>query len=113
MLESLHDLQQQLAKYNTSLYVIQGHPLAMIEKVCDEWNVTKLFFQADKEVRSYILEESVTALARSKNIKVYLRIVLLIKRLKYQRYYIFLRILLLIKRLRYIIFISKERAFLS
>ena len=73
MLESLHDIDQQLQKYGTSLYVVKGHPLASLERVCSQWNVKKLVFQADREVRSHIVEEAVERLAQSIGLEVCMR----------------------------------------
>lgn len=70
MLESLQDIDEQLQQYGTSLYVVKGHPLASLERVCNEWNVKKLVFQADREVRSHIVESTVERLAQSLDIEV-------------------------------------------
>ena len=70
MLESLHDINRQLHSYGTSLYVVRGHPLASLEKVCTMWNVKKLVFQADRDVRSHFVENAVERLARSLNLEV-------------------------------------------
>ena len=59
MLESLHDVNRQLHSYGTSLYVVTGHPL-----VCAKWNVKKLVFQADRDVRSHFVENAVERLCR-------------------------------------------------
>lgn len=71
LLESLWDLHEQLKEYNTFLYVIKGHPLASLEKVCEEWNVTRLVFQADRELRSRIVEDKIEKLASTMNIEVH------------------------------------------
>lgn len=48
----------------------KGHPLATLEKICSEWNVTKLMFQADRDMRSFIVEDTLEKLAHSMNIEV-------------------------------------------
>jgi hypothetical protein len=60
--------------YGTSLYVIKGHPLLSLEKICNKWNVKKLVFQADRDVRSYLVENTVERLALSLNVEVYFKI---------------------------------------
>ena len=70
LLESLHDIDDQLREYGTSLYVVKGHPLASLERVCNQWNVKKIVFQADREVRSNIVEPTVERLAQSMDIEV-------------------------------------------
>jgi len=70
LLESLHDLDNQLRQYGTNLYVVKGHPLASLEKVCNQWNVQKLVFQADREVRSHIVEDVVERLAHTLSLEV-------------------------------------------
>ena len=45
-----------------------------MEKVCEEWNVKKVVFQADRELRSDIVEESMENLLCSMNIKVKLEL---------------------------------------
>lgn len=70
MLESLHDINRQLHSYGTSLYVVKGHPLAALERVCISWNVKTLTFQADRDVRSHFVENAVERLAQSLNLEV-------------------------------------------
>lgn len=72
LLESLHDLNMQLEKYGSSLHVVQGHLLMSMESVCEKWNVKKLYFQADRDIRSYVVEDSVVHIVKSRNIKVYI-----------------------------------------
>lgn len=70
LLECLHDLDKRLKAYNTRLYVAKGHPVAVMEKLCNRWNVKELTFQLDREVRSHIIEEAVEKLAEQLDIKV-------------------------------------------
>ena len=70
LLESLHDMDRQLRLYGTRLHVVKGHPIASLERVCNQWNVTKLVFQADREIRSHVVEETVERLAQSLSIEV-------------------------------------------
>ena len=69
MLESLHDINRQLHSYGTSLYVVRGHPLASLEKVCAKCNVKKLVFQVDRDARSHFVDNAVERLARSLNLE--------------------------------------------
>ena len=70
LLECLHDLDNQLKQYNTRLYVAQGHPVAVMDKLCKEWNVSEITFQIDREIRANVLENAVERLAESSGIKV-------------------------------------------
>ena len=70
LLECLHDLNKQLHRYGTSLYVVKGHPLASLERICGKWNVNRLVFQEDRDIRSDIVESVVERLAASLNIEV-------------------------------------------
>lgn len=70
LLESLHDLDKQLKAFNTRLYVAQGQPVAVLDKLCREWNVTEITFQIDREIRANVLERAVEKLAESSGIKV-------------------------------------------
>lgn len=70
LLECLHDMDEQLKAYNTRLYVAQGQPLAVLDKLCKEWNVSEITYQIDREIRAYVLENSVEKLAEGSGIKV-------------------------------------------
>ncbi len=70
MLESLHDLNKQLAGYGKRLYVIQGHTLLSLEKMCEKWNVKKFFYLLDRDLHSYVIEDAVDTLMKSLNIQV-------------------------------------------
>lgn len=63
-------MDKRLKAYNTRLYVAKGHPVAVMEKLCNRWNVKELTFQLDREVRSHIIEEAVEKLAEQLDIKV-------------------------------------------
>ena len=63
-------MDKRLKAYNTRLYVAKGHPVAVMEKLCNRWNVKELTFQLDREVRSHIIEEAVEKLAKQLDIKV-------------------------------------------
>nr|CZT32451.1 Crypto2_SubDo [Suberites domuncula] len=70
LIESLQDLDQSLQAYGTRLYVAKGQPLAVLEKLCSNWNVSSITYQVDKDVNSHLLEESVDALGKELNISV-------------------------------------------
>ena len=70
MLESLHDLSKQLESYGECLYVVQGHTLLSLERICEKWNVRKLFYLVSRDVGSHIMEDAVDNLVRSMNIEV-------------------------------------------
>ena len=70
MLESLHDLSKQLESYGECLYVVQGHTLLSLERICEKWNVRKLFYLVSRDVGSHIMEDAVDNLVKSMNIEV-------------------------------------------
>lgn len=70
LLEALHDLDSTLRTYNTRLHVVMGQPVAVIERLSREWNVSHITFQLDREPCSNVLEEAVQKLAMSLGIEV-------------------------------------------
>jgi len=70
LLESLQDIDKRLRTFNSRLYVAQGQPVAVLEKLSDEWNVTSITFQRSGEPRSRTVEEAVEKLADVKGIQV-------------------------------------------
>ena len=70
LLESLQDIDKRLRAFNSRLFVAQGQPVAELEKLCDEWNVTSITFQRSGEPHSRIVEEAVEKLAEVKGIQV-------------------------------------------
>ena len=50
--------------------MVQGQPLAVMERLCREWSVTEITYQEDMEPHSRILEQSVENLATFLNIQV-------------------------------------------
>ena len=70
MLESLHDLSKQLEAYGKRLHVVKGHSLLNLERVCEKWNVKKLYYLVDRDIGSHVMEEAVDNLVKSMNIEV-------------------------------------------
>ena len=70
LLEALHDLDSTLRTYNARLHVVMGQPVAVIERLSREWNVSHITFQLDREPCSNVLEEAVQKLAMSLGIEV-------------------------------------------
>ncbi|XP_035828705.1 cryptochrome-1 [Aplysia californica] len=49
LLQALQDLDQSLQSLNLRLFVIRGQPEVEIEKLCQQWSITKLTYEADTE----------------------------------------------------------------
>ena len=56
--------------------MVQGQPLAVMERLCREWSVTEITYQEDMEPHSRVLEQSVDKLAKFLNIEVRLSVCL-------------------------------------
>lgn len=70
LIESLHDMDNQLKYFNSRLYVARGQPVAVLEKLCEQWNVTSLVFQTIGEPHSQMVETSLERLAEGKELEV-------------------------------------------
>lgn len=70
LIESLHDLDNQLKYLNSRLYVARGQPVAVLEKLCEQWNATSLVFQTIGEPHSQMVETALERLAEGKGLKV-------------------------------------------
>ena len=70
LIESLHDLDNQLKCFNSRLYVARGQPVAVLEKLCGQWNVTSLVFQTIGEPHSQMMETALERLAKGKGLEV-------------------------------------------
>jgi cryptochrome len=59
LLESLRDLDDQLRKLGSRLYVLKGSPQVVMPKLCKEWNVKRVTWEADTEPYAIERDQSV------------------------------------------------------
>eukprot|EP00731_Ephydatia_muelleri_P029725 Em0021g248a len=69
LLECLHDIDKRLHSLNSRLYVAKGHPIAVLEKMCADWNVESITYQVDCDPRSTAEEQALDKLAQTLNIE--------------------------------------------
>ncbi|XP_013384752.1 cryptochrome-1 [Lingula anatina] len=69
LLECLEDLDNQLKELGGRLYTFQGDPVEILQKLFDEWGVTKLTFEQDPEPPWQKRDIAVKKLCREKNIE--------------------------------------------
>ena len=69
LLECLHDIDKRLRSLKSRLYVARGHPIAVLEKLCIDWNVESITYQVDCDPRSTAEERALDKLAQSLNIQ--------------------------------------------
>jgi cryptochrome len=68
--QTLADLDQNLRKINSRLYVVRGDPVKTFPKLFKEWNVVMLTFESDIEPYSKTRDAAVTMLAEQHNIDI-------------------------------------------
>jgi len=71
LLESLHDLDEQLKKRKSRLLVYQGKPHEVIPKIIKEHKITRLCFESDTEPYAKLRDEKISKLACDSNVKVF------------------------------------------
>lgn len=69
--ETLADLDQNLRKLNTRLFVVRGNPSDAFKRIFKEWNVVMLTFETDIEPYSIQRDEAITKLAQQHDIDVF------------------------------------------
>lgn len=70
LVQTLQDLDQNLRKIGSRLFLVKGKPLETFEKLFKDWNVKKLTFEVDIEPYSKERDEQVTRLAEKHSVTV-------------------------------------------
>ncbi|KAK6184088.1 hypothetical protein SNE40_006621 [Patella caerulea] len=70
LLESLQDLDTNLRKLNSRLYVVRGKPKEVFPKLFDKWKITHLSFELDIEPYALKRDSEIEELARNHNVKI-------------------------------------------
>ena len=70
LIECLQDLKRQLMAMNLQLYVARGLSTAVLSKLCKEWDVVHLTYQASCEPKSSIEESAIDELCSNLDIEV-------------------------------------------
>lgn len=70
MLQCLEDLDQNLRKLNSRLFVIRGQPADALPKLFKEWGTTCLTFEEDPEPYGKVRDKNITQLCQELNIEV-------------------------------------------
>ncbi|XP_015036266.2 cryptochrome-2 [Drosophila pseudoobscura] len=68
--QTLHDLDQQLRKLNSRLFVVRGKPVDVFPRVFKSWRVELLTFETDIEPYALQRDAAVQKLAKAEGIKV-------------------------------------------
>ena len=68
--QSLDDLDKQLKKLGSRLFVVRGKPQEVFENLFEKWNVKKLTFEKDTEPHSVKIDSEIETLAEKFNIEV-------------------------------------------
>ncbi|BES96008.1 cryptochrome [Nesidiocoris tenuis] len=71
LLQCLEDLDRNLRKLNSRLFVIRGQPADILPKLLKEWGTTCLTFEEDPEPFGRVRDQNIIALCRSMSITVY------------------------------------------
>lgn len=59
LLQSLQNLDENLRKYNSRLFVIRGEPIKVLPDLINQWNIKLLTFESDTEPFAIKRDESV------------------------------------------------------
>ncbi|CAO1411081.1 unnamed protein product [Diamesa serratosioi] len=70
LLQCLEDLDQNLRRLNSRLFVIRGQPAEKLPKLFKEWQTTCLTFEEDPEPFSRVRDHNITSLCKELNISV-------------------------------------------
>lgn len=70
LIQTLKDLDQNLRKIGSRLFLIKGKPIETFEKLFKDWNVKKLTFEIDIEPYSKKRDEEVESLAEKHSVTV-------------------------------------------
>ncbi|KZS16683.1 Protein CRY-M [Daphnia magna] len=73
LLESLEDLDQNLRKLNSRLFVIRGQPAGVLPKLFKEWETTCLTFEEDPEPFGRVRDQNIMTMCKDFNIEVITR----------------------------------------
>ncbi|KAI9563517.1 CRY-M [Daphnia sinensis] len=73
LLESLEDLDQNLRKLNSRLFVIRGQPAGVLPKLFKEWETTCLTFEEDPEPFGRVRDQNIITMCKDFNIEVITR----------------------------------------
>lgn len=68
--QTLHDLDQQLQKLGSRLFVVRGKPAEVFPRIFKSWRVELLTFESDIEPYSLARDSAVQKLAKSEGVKV-------------------------------------------
>lgn len=70
LLQCLEDLDQNLRKLNSRLFVIRGQPADALPKLFKQWGTTCLSFEEDPEPFGKVRDDNIAALCKESNITV-------------------------------------------
>lgn len=70
LLQCLEDLDRNLRKLNSRLFVIRGQPADVLPRLLKSWGVTYLSFESDPEPFGHIRDHNVEAMCRELGITV-------------------------------------------
>ncbi|XP_057372657.1 cryptochrome-2-like isoform X1 [Daphnia carinata] len=70
LIQSLQDLDNNLKKIGSRLFVVKGSPLEVFKKLLKEWNVKKLTFEVDIEPYAKSRDEEIKQLAEKHSVTV-------------------------------------------
>jgi deoxyribodipyrimidine photo-lyase len=65
--DTLNDINNELAKFNASLYVIKGNPVEIWKAIFEEFKVKNVFFNKDYEPYSKERDEKIKLLCKQRN----------------------------------------------
>jgi cryptochrome len=70
LLQCLRNLDNNLKRNGSRLFVIQGRPLEKLQIIFKDWNITRLSFESDPEPHASTRDAAVRKLAANSNIEV-------------------------------------------
>lgn len=70
LLQCLEDLDQNLRRLNSRLFVIRGQPADALPKLFKQWGTTCLTFEEDPEPFGKVRDDNIAALCKESNITV-------------------------------------------
>jgi len=70
MLQTIQDLDDNLRKLGSRLYVVQGQPIEALPRLFARWGVTKLTFESDIEPYAKVRDNAVCRLATAQGVSV-------------------------------------------
>ena len=70
LIQTLQDLDQNLRKIGSRLFLVKGKPKETFEKLFKEWNVKKLTFEVDIEPYAKSRDEEIQKLAEKYSVTV-------------------------------------------